>query len=89
MPKTNPTLTITPNPIPVGTQGIVISGTGYRAGQHIQVITSRKSGWATADDDGNFSINYEYAFNVTESAAMQAWDADRPRMLAEARYTVE
>ncbi len=86
----NATLTITPNPIPLGTVNIVLSGDGYKAGEHLQIITSRKSGWATADDDGEFSINYSGDFSVPETAKMQVWSTGRRgQVLAEATYIVE
>lgn len=85
-----PTLTIMPNPIPLNTLTVVLSGAGYKPGQHLQIITSRKSGWATADEDGAFSINYLGDFSVPETASMQVWSTDRkPKALASASYTVE
>ncbi len=90
MPKSNPTLTIDPNPVPLGTTKLTFSGTGYRPGEHLQILTGSLSAWTTTDDDGNFSVGWEHEFTVPETAKMQVWSTGkRGAVLAEASYTVE
>ena len=58
-----PTLTVSPNPVPNGTTSIVISGSGFRANQTLEVgyWGGIPSYTFTTNGNGSFSIVYEPA----------------------------
>lgn len=56
----SPTLTVTPNPVLVGSPSIVISGSGFSGGEDLEigVMGMTPSVFLTTDGSGSFSTTY-------------------------------
>ena len=91
-PGSTASFTISPNPVPLGSQGITLNGSGFGANQIVWFNT----GWIpspvlTTDANGSFSYYYAHDFYGAGSFSIQAW---RPQgrkwiLVATAKYVVE
>jgi len=73
--STNAALTVAPNPVPVGSQVIQISGTGFPANQQISVgvfgVCCNIP--ATVDSAGNFSVPFYRNFDWPSAYTVEAF----------------
>jgi len=83
------TMTVSPNPVPLGSTGITITGSGFGANQEIYLDVS---GWfpsttVTTDGSGSFSLFYSHTYTGGGNSFVTALNADGT-VLATAYYTV-
>jgi hypothetical protein len=82
------TMTVTPNPVPLGSTGITISGSGFAANQTVYLDL----GWfpstpVTIDGNGSFSLFYSHVYTGGGNALVNALTAGST-VLATAYYSV-
>ena len=87
------TLVVSPNPVPIGSTGITISGSGFAANQ---VVYLDVSGWmpgpsVTADANGSFSLFYSHVYSGGGNSYVDAvvYEGRNWVLAAEALYTVQ
>jgi hypothetical protein len=89
--QTTAVLTVAPNPVPLGSVGVTIIGSGFAANQDLIINTSMfPQPRITTDGSGSFSFVYnpEGGFEYAGPASMQAIRASDGTVLATASYTV-
>jgi len=74
MPKTTPTMTVAPSPVPVGTTSITVNGTGFKPASLVLVDFSHlRAQEVMTDADGNFTHVHNYTWSGTGNAGVNAY----------------
>ena len=86
---TTATLIVSPNPVPLGSTGITVTGSGFAANQ---IVYLEVSGWipwpsVTTDASGSFSYFYSHLYTGTGNSFVKAWV--NGAVVAIAYYTVQ
>jgi hypothetical protein len=82
-------LTVTPNPVPLGSQSVEISGTGFAPNQDFGVyVFSVCCGMlATSDSNGDFTVTFYRDFDWPSSYTVNVYSSES--LVATTTFTVE
>ena len=88
MKKRDVSLTVSPNPLPQGTD-ITVSGENFESGEQVLLDFSHAPAYVNADNIGAFVYTYEYPYNPGNAAVRAFLFRHKDWVqVAEARFTI-